>query len=72
MSGTVSLKSERLGPGTFGDLQRGGVLQDSTKSSDVTWDGTSSPTRIRSNDPSSIPRPSQRPQGNLARISFEG
>lgn len=54
-----------LPPAAQGDLDLGGVLQATTRSLDGTVEGTRVPTRRRSVEPSSMPRPSQRPQGNL-------
>ena len=51
--------------GILGDLHLGGVEHDSTNSSLSMLRGTKAPTNKRSVDPSSIPLPSQRPQGNL-------
>lgn len=51
--------------GILGDLHLGGVEHVSTNSSLSILRGTKAPTNNRSVDPSSIPLPSQRPQGNL-------
>lgn len=51
--------------GTEGLLHRGGVRHTSANCSLRTFWGTSSPTSNRSVEPSSIPRPNHRPQGNL-------
>lgn len=50
---------------TLGLRARGGVRHVSTNSSLSTVRGNSCPTNRRSVDPSSIPRPSHRPHGNL-------
>lgn len=51
--------------GILGDLHRGGVEHVSTNSSLSILFGTKAPTNNLSVEPSSIPRPSHRPQGNL-------
>lgn len=56
-------------PAAQGDLDLGGVLQDTTKSLLGTDEGTKVPTNNLSVEPSSMPRPSQRPQGNLIHIN---
>jgi len=58
-------QSRLLSLGIEGLRHRGGVLHVSANSPLGTVLGTNSPTRSLSDDPSSTPRPSHRPHGNL-------